>query len=555
MKTSTSHPLQIGSIDLASGARIGLTFCPGKVQPGAASGAWDRDLDLDLDAIEGWGADLVLSLLEREEFDELKVPQRLISEGLRRRGICWLQLPIPDFGTPGADFETQWSRDVGPMLRHRLRYGGAVVLHCKGGLGRTGTIAARLLVELGESTPGEAILRVRKARPGAIENRDQERHVESCQPGRDDGRAPETESKADRLRGCLLGGAIGDALGAGIEFDSLAEIREKFGREGVTDYVPAYGLRSAITDDTQMTLFTVEGLCRSWVRGAVKGICDETGVVGLAYRRWALTQGVSLPEDLWPDDGEPDGWLIRRQELHSKRAPGNTCLSALRQPELGTTARPINDSKGCGTVMRVAPVGFLPRSAEGVFNTGCAVSALTHGHPSGYLSAGTLAVIIHCILRDLETLEAIDVARALLRKHERHEETDAALDQALRLALDGRPTPEKVESLGGGWIAEEALAIAVYCALVPLEEPPDRLEERVRRRLLLAVNHSGDSDSTGSITGQILGARHGVDALPADLLSCVESKDLIETLAVDLQMLESEPPGRHEAWWNRYPGW
>jgi ADP-ribosyl-[dinitrogen reductase] hydrolase len=98
-----------------------------------------------------------------------------------------------------------------------------------------------------------------------------------------------------RIRGCLLGGAVGDALGAPVEFLSLAEIRRRFGPDGIRDYAHAYGRLGAITDDTQMTLFTAEGLLRAWVRGTVKGLYHPPGVIHHAYLRWLVTQGAYPP--------------------------------------------------------------------------------------------------------------------------------------------------------------------------------------------------------------------------------------------------------------------
>ena len=154
------------------------------------------------------------------------------------------------------------------------------------------------------------------------------------------------------FRGCLLGGAIGDALGAPVEFMSHATIVQRFGAEGLRDFVPAYGLLGAITDDTQMTLFTGEGLLRAYVRGRMRGISNFKGVTDHAYLRWLETQGQKAKVDV-----SRDGWLWDIRELHHARAPGNTCLSALlAKNRFGELAS--NDSKGCGGVMRVAPVGM-----------------------------------------------------------------------------------------------------------------------------------------------------------------------------------------------------
>ena len=157
-----------------------------------------------------------------------------------------------------------------------------------------------------------------------------------------------------RFRGCLLGGAAGDALGAAVEFHSRSEILKRFGSDGIRHYAPAYGLPCAITDDTQMTLFTAEGLIRGLMRYRDSGLIEYPGVTAWAYQRWLLTQGQHNVFDL--DPLHPDaGWLYEVDALHSARAPGNTCLSALRNTRVpGEPA--MNDSKGCGGVMRVAPV-------------------------------------------------------------------------------------------------------------------------------------------------------------------------------------------------------
>jgi len=171
-KTSQTHPLRFYAVSADRG-QIGMIFCPGKHQLGAISGHWHRDLATDLDAIEAWGATVVVSLVEHFEFDLLKVPD--LGERVRERGLIWLHLPIVDMDVPDELFELQWLI-AGPFLRERLQAGERVILHCMGGLGRTGMIAARLLCELGES-PATAIDRVRAARPGTIQTPAQERHV------------------------------------------------------------------------------------------------------------------------------------------------------------------------------------------------------------------------------------------------------------------------------------------------------------------------------------------------------------------------------------------
>lgn len=318
---------------------------------------------------------------------------------------------------------------------------------------------------------------------------------------------------SSRVRGCLLGGAIGDALGAPVEFLSWSRIRQVYGPVGVTDLITGPDAVAAITDDTQMTLFTVDGLIRA----------AEPEVLYRAYRRWLDTQQQ-------PGPVRPDGWLAAQPWLYARRAPGNACLSGLRASRMGTPEQPLNpDSKGCGAVMRSAPFGLDPRASHAaIFDLAVAAATQTHGHPSGYLAAGAFAVIIRGLVDGLRPVDAVDLARDLLANRSGHEETSAALDAA-RAAAKRPAGVAELEQLGGGWVAEEALAMGVYCVLAESGAEPDP-----RRALLLAVNHSGDSDSTGSICGNLLGAWLGQPALPPDWVVQLEGRGTILALADDL---------------------
>jgi ADP-ribosylglycohydrolase len=318
----------------------------------------------------------------------------------------------------------------------------------------------------------------------------------------------------DRYRGCLLGGAVGDALGAGIEFMSLDEIRRRYGPAGVTGYVPCYGRPSAITDDTQMTLFTAEGLLR-----ARRGGGDVPGALWQACQRWLLTQGV---RGSGGTDGGADGWLIGQEFLHHQRAPGTTCLSALEDGRPGAPGRPVNDSKGCGGVMRVAPAGL---AGGDPFTLGGHAAALTHGHPSGYLAAAAFAQMISRLAGGGTLPDAVSEALAAVQGASGSGEVSAALAAAVAAAAAGPASTEAMCSLGAGWVAEEALAVALYCALAAAD---------FRTGVLLAVNHGGDSDSTGAICGNLLGASLGVQAIDADLLDGLEGRDVITQVADDL---------------------
>ncbi|PNG96577.1 ADP-ribosylglycohydrolase family protein [Streptomyces malaysiensis] len=367
----------------------------------------------------------------------------------------------------------------------------------------------------------------------------------------------ETVAKRARIRGCLLGGAIGDALGNPIEFLSLGAIRETHGGEGVTTLVPdGGGVAGLVTDDTQMTLFTVEGLIRAHVKSSSEGVeGSETAAVRHAYLRWLDTQNHPAPP---PAQGTGDlvrtGWLRTQPWLYARRAPGNACLSGLTEKHvpaprapLDGTPGPVNPgSKGCGTVMRSAPFGLTGLDPRDSFELAARCAQITHGHPTGYCAAGALAAMIACLL-DGESLEGATLrALELLARYPRHEETTAALRKAVDLAAEGDPTPEKAEWLGGGWVAEEALAIAVYSALAhtpaqrahygpggEISYDPAPRRTPVQAALLLSVNHSGDSDSTGSICGNLLGAHHGDLRLPPSWLARIEGRGTIAELADD----------------------
>jgi ADP-ribosyl-[dinitrogen reductase] hydrolase len=173
--TSHTHPLRIDDVDIPGvPGTIGITLCPGKVQSGAVSGSWERDLRIDIQAVKSWGATAWLNLLTTTEMLDLKVGN--LEVAVKGSGIRYYRLPIEDGGVPDATFEKSWET-AGAQLREELLRGGKILIHCKGGLGRSGMIASRLIVELGAAKPEAAIRRVRVSRPGAIETRAQEQHV------------------------------------------------------------------------------------------------------------------------------------------------------------------------------------------------------------------------------------------------------------------------------------------------------------------------------------------------------------------------------------------
>nr|WP_198429337.1 ADP-ribosylglycohydrolase family protein [Nocardia bovistercoris] len=338
----------------------------------------------------------------------------------------------------------------------------------------------------------------------------------------------------------MIGGAIGDALGWPIEFYDLAGIRDRHGARGVTGFLPEYGPPQAVTDDTQMTLFSAEGLLRR-APGA-----DLAKVLRGAYLRWLDTQSTNGP------GGRPDGWLLDQRFLYAVRAPGNACMSGLRQQRRGYVA-PVSigragkvnpESKGCGTVMRSAPFGLAGLGPEAAFHAAALCAQLTHGHPTGYLSAGAFAALIDRALAGTELREALRETIVQVREYAHGTQTADALVRAAHLADTEPATPEVVERVGAGWVAEECLAIAVHCAL--------RAENGdIAGALLLSVNHSGDSDSTGAVAGNLIGAIHGHSALPREWAEAVEGRDVLLRVADDL--VAQFFRGDRSALANRYP--
>lgn len=519
-RTSHTHPLRIDDLPVANG-RLGLTLCPGKRGDSVFGEPWARDLDTDLDAIRAWGADAVVTLIEPKEAERLGVAG--LEAGVKARGMAWHHLPIRDLEAPDEAGTEAWFL-LSPTLHRILERGGRVLLHCRGGLGRAGTIAALILTERGHSAI-DAIRAARAARPGAVETAEQEHWLARV--------SGMHGPRGIRLRTSLIAGAMGDSLGAEVEFLSLSEIRRRF-PDGLTDLPLHDGLRGAITDDTQMTLFTAEGMLRAQIRGTLRGICHPPSVVHHALLRWYRTQGGS------PRVETDDVGLIADPRLHARRAPGNTCLSALGESaRFGDVAR--NDSKGCGTIMRVAPVALMaPRSQ--VHQLAMETSALTHGHTTGQLAAAAWAGMLADVAQSTPLEEAAREAVRICARHDHGAETVAALEAALNAPRDGRP--ETVESLGGGWTAEEALAIALYACLSG---------QTLMDGLRIAVTHGGDSDSTGAIAGNMLGLIDPFAVLQHPWAGAVECVDRIAGLVRDQVALEADPDAASELH-PRYPG-
>ncbi|MFI8088448.1 ADP-ribosylglycohydrolase family protein [Streptomyces sp. NPDC086080] len=357
----------------------------------------------------------------------------------------------------------------------------------------------------------------------------------------------EQQDFRSRVRGTLLGVAIGDALGAPVNGLPIDAIRKAHGPQGMTDLAPAYGRRGAVTHHTQLTLFSVDGLIRAQVRRDT-GAWHPPTDLHRAYLRWATTQ-----RDWGPDERRgDDGWLAREEWLYARRDPARTLLLGLGDEIMGTLDAPKNPGEaGPEAAARSAPFGLLVGwEPELVAQLAVECAAQTHGHPAGYLAAGGYAVIVHALARGENLDAAVQRALALLAARPGHQPVSDALQRALGAVRQGIPTPERVTELVGNATADGLLAAAVYCALVG---------EDVRHGLCLAVNHDGPSAAAGALTGGLLGALHGETALPPAWLAELEGRPTILELADDFAMEMTQGPTLHSptgsspAWLARYP--
>ncbi|MBQ8082225.1 MAG: ADP-ribosylglycohydrolase family protein [Clostridia bacterium] len=348
------------------------------------------------------------------------------------------------------------------------------------------------------------------------------------------------EALRDRIRGCLIGSAAGDALGYPVEFLPEKLIAGHYGEGGISSYVlSSESGKAEISDDTQMTLFTANGVLAAETQTAAGVPCRPYRMVARAYQDWLRTQqdhfrrGSQAPRVCW---------LMDVPELYELRAPGNACLGALERQAivpLGDTdcieVRQSN-SKGCGGIMRAAPIALRP-APDGDMRwlqwEAAQIAAITHGHSLGYMPAAVFAHIVYrLVFREPEltlreiVFEAMDTAGEVFAGDENLETLKDLIDQAVYLSVTDRPDLQNIHQLGEGWVAEETLAIAIYCAL--------RYQDDFSRGLTVSVNHRGDSDSTGAVCVNILGALVGYEAMEDKWKRDLELSDVILEMADDL---------------------
>ncbi|WP_153551968.1 ADP-ribosylglycohydrolase family protein [Ligilactobacillus murinus] len=311
----------------------------------------------------------------------------------------------------------------------------------------------------------------------------------------------------DQLAGCLLGGALGDALGYPVEFEKVSQMSQDH------DFDKIVG-KLIVSDDTQMTLFTANALLLDGNLRINTWNC---------YQDWLETQFKQGKSEL---SHRPISWLMEYPEMYASREPGRTCLMTLMRGIPGDLNEPINQSKGCGALMRVAPLAFIDR--EDLYLVAIENSALTHGHQMSHIASAALVSLLRYIsegetLCDSVSLMRQDIKRIFMDSLE-VKVFDDLLQQAIFAGEKDFDDMEIISRLGEGWVAEETLAIALYCSL--------KYSNDLKKALRVAVFHDGDSDSTGSVTGQILGTLLGAKKLPQEE---IKRLDLLEPL---MKMIE-----------------
>jgi ADP-ribosyl-[dinitrogen reductase] hydrolase len=479
VRTSLSHPLEVAEISAGPArGRIGLSFCPGKRQSDALTGAWARDLALDIAAIRDWGAASVVTLVEDHELHSLEVTG--LGDEVRRHAMGWVHLPIPDMGVPDDGFERAWV-GAGAALRAQLRDGSAIFIHCKGGLGRAGTISARLLVELGWGAEA-AIAAVRDVRPGAIETSAQLAHVRTITAQSEP--LPDRSEAAirDRAVGALVGLAVGDALGTTLEFSRRDQ------KPLLVDMVGGgpFGLAPGQwTDDTAMALALGDSLLEC-------GKLDETDLMQ-RFVRWRRVGAYSCTGHCF-DIGATTAAALGRFERSGDPIAGATDPMAA----------------GNGALMRLAPVAIRYWDDRVKLREAAArQSRTTHAAPEAVDGCVAYAELL------ADAIAGVPRSRVMAPRDE---------------GWAGRVAP----ILAGSWRGKRRDAIrssgyvahSLEAALWSVGRSATFADV-----VLAAANLGDDADTVAAIAGQLGGALYGVGAIPAAWRETLAWRERIEEMA------------------------
>ncbi len=306
--------------------------------------------------------------------------------------------------------------------------------------------------------------------------------------------------------GSIVGLAVGDALGYPAEFRKRAQILQEIGPEGISEFITLQDPRftrpfffgpdhppGTYTDDTQMTVAVAEALLHA-------GACDLDALMPVMATRFVE-------------------WS---RSVKNNRAPGATCMEGCDHLANGVVWRQagVADSKGCGSAMRVAPIGLFYEDLDEIAEVARASSLLTHGHDAALEGAAAAACMVALALQGASPDE---IYSQIDRRCSRNSPDFAAVWKRLPELVQHPPEEVLVDgALGEGWVAEEAVASALYCYW---RHPDDYV-----KAVLTAVNTDGDSDSLATITGSMLGARLGIESIPEDWRNGVEDSRYLHVL-------------------------
>ena len=459
----------------------------------------------------------------------------------------YIRFPIRDCGTPKSVERVQ---RLLLRIEELKKRDGYVYVHCWGGVGRTGTIIGCYLAQNLDNTDLNKTLAAlqnyfsqmpKSAHRVSPETKEQIDFIEHFINSNSAYKAEKDKRVADCIRGCLMAGAAGDALGYEVEFMSRFSILSQFGEQGITKFALDSNGKALISDDTQMTLFTANGMLMGLTRGYMRGIGGRPeNYVDIAYLDWYYTQ-TGKKREMLIDDWHPT-WLRDLPEMAQLRAPGNTCLSACESLFRGKPVQ--NNSKGCGGIMRVAPMallnaGYASRNKNGysieeLAEAGGKIAEVTHKHPLGFLPASMLTVLLYKIVpmspkqvrEEIDSIVADTVSILDCIYKGKYESDKRYLkeltEKAVQLAHSNTSDADAIRQLGEGWVAEETWAIALYSAIRHIDSVEDAI--------IASVNHDGDSDSTGSVCGNIMGAIYGYEHIKERNIFCPEGKQFEDAL-------------------------
>ncbi len=459
----------------------------------------------------------------------------------------YTRFPIRDCGAPKSIESVQ---RLLLRIEELKKMDGYVYVHCWGGVGRTGTIVACYLSQNVEEPDLNKTLEVlresfsempKSAYRETPETKEQVDFIARFINANSSYKDEKEKRVVDSIRGSLMAGAAGDALGYEVEFMSRRSILSRFGENGITKFALDRNGKALISDDTQMTLFTANGMLMGLTRGYMRGIggCPEQ-YVDMAYLDWYYTQ-TGKKREMLLGDWHPT-WLRDLPVMAHLRAPGNTCLNACESMLRGEWV--VNNSKGCGGIMRVAPMalldaGYASRNENGYYieelaEAGGKIAEVTHKHPLGFLPASLLTVLLYKVApmtakhvrEEFDSIVA-DTVNILDRIYKGKYEADKQYlkeltNKAVRLAHSDLSDADAIRELGEGWVAEETWAIALYSAIRHINSVEDAI--------IASVNHDGDSDSTGSVCGNIMGAIYGYEHIKERNIFCPEGCNLEDTL-------------------------